>query len=44
MSSLFSSPLDRVDLLAPCDYEAQKEICILYIEVSFFIPKKATPY
>ena len=45
MSFLVSSPLEDVDFLALCDYKAQKVICTLYIEVSFFlIPKTATPY
>ena len=28
---LLSCPLERVELLAACDYKAQKVFCILYI-------------
>ena len=31
---LVSCPLERVELLAACDYKAQKVFCILYIQVS----------
>ena len=31
---LVSCPFERVELLAACDYKAQKVFCILYIKVS----------
>ena len=31
---LVSCPFERVEVLAACDYKAQKVFCILYIKVS----------